>query len=63
MKKASKKNFTSILENIIKAYNEGDSDEKKVWVDWLNSSLNELLHNDFFGTEGQLDPRGDQRDE
>lgn len=28
----------------------------------LNRLLNDLLVEDFFGTEGQLDPRGDHRD-
>lgn len=28
----------------------------------LNIFLDDLLNNDFFGTEGQLDPRGDHRD-
>lgn len=29
---------------------------------WLNDSLDEMLEDDFFGTEGQCDPRGDHRD-
>lgn len=28
----------------------------------LNNFLDELLHDDFFGTEGQCDPRGEHRD-
>ena len=29
---------------------------------WMNEMLDDLLHEDFFGTEGQDDPRGDHRD-
>lgn len=28
---------------------------------WLNDKLDELRRDDFFGTEGQCDPRGDSR--
>lgn len=28
---------------------------------WLNKKLNTLHNADFFGTEGQCDPRGDHR--
>lgn len=28
---------------------------------WLNDKLDELLQDDAFGTEGQIDPRGDHR--
>ena len=31
-------------------------------VNMLNEALDSLLQMDFFGTEGQLDPRGDQRE-
>lgn len=62
-KKATKRNFNQILVNIQQQYEKADKDLKSEWVQWLNESLDELLHNDFFGTEGQLDPRGDNRDE
>jgi len=29
----------------------------------FNDMLDDLVSEDFFGTEGQLDPRGDQRDQ
>lgn len=38
-----------------------DDDRKEVASE-LNIMLDELLNQDFFGTEGQLDPRGDHRD-
>lgn len=62
MIKANNENFTSVLDNIGKRFKEANTEEKKEWVRWLNLGLDELLHEDFFGTEGQLDPRGDQRD-
>lgn len=36
--------------------------EKRETADWLNDKLDELLGDDAFGTEGQIDPRGDHRD-
>jgi hypothetical protein len=36
--------------------------EQKVIAAALNDALDQLLANDFFGTEGQTDPRGDWRD-
>lgn len=34
----------------------------KAFCNDLNNFLNTLLNDDAFGTEGQCDPRGDQRD-
>jgi len=62
MNKVKQKSFIKVLNKISKAFKETDKEEKKEWVKWLNQSLDELLHEDFFGTEGQNDPRGDQRD-
>ncbi len=33
----------------------------KANCDWLNKVLDDLTDEDAFGTEGQCDPRGDQR--
>lgn len=35
---------------------------KEELADWLNEKLDELYGDDAFGTEGQIDPRGDHRD-
>ncbi len=35
----------------------------EVYATGLQAMLTSLEDNDFFGTEGQCDPRGDQRDE
>lgn len=39
-----------------------DKNDAKIIVDAMNKMLDDLLSEDFFGTEGQLDPRGDWRD-
>lgn len=36
--------------------------QQKLLCNDLNALLDDLLTEDAFGTEGQLDPRGDQRD-
>jgi len=63
-KKVTKKNFTEVLLSIQQKFSEAGSEaEKKVWSDSVNKMLDKLRDEDFFGTEGQLDPRGDNRDE
>lgn len=62
MKKVTTKNFQEVLGVITKRFVEtNDKNEKKCWIDSVNDWLDELRDNDFFGTEGQLDPRGDNR--
>lgn len=39
-----------------------DPDAAEMFSEGLDSLLQELADNDCFGTEGQLDPRGDGRD-
>ena len=62
MKKTTLKNFHKVLDNIKQQFDHSDKEQKQVWVDEINNTLDNLLAEDFFGTEGQLDPRGDQRD-
>lgn len=40
-----------------------DRDELECWASDIDCMLDEMLGNDFFGTEGQSDPRGDRRDD
>jgi len=62
-KKATIHSFEKVMKNIIKMYNEEtNKDAKKLWVGDLNEMLDNMRDNDFFGTEGQCDPRGDNRD-
>jgi hypothetical protein len=58
-KRNAKKVLAGIEEFILKPSNPEDS---KHMLEAMNRMLDDLLTEDFFGTEGQLDPRGDQRD-
>lgn len=62
-KKVTVKNFEDVLDQLKKNFREEDLPGKKVYAEWLEEELNSLLETDFFGTEGQLDPRGDRRDD
>lgn len=44
------------LENLL-----DNDDDAEIIAEELETWLNDLLHDDFFGTEGQTDPRGDFR--
>lgn len=60
--KVKAQNLRKVLEKLADmALDEGET--CTIVCDALNEMLDELLENDFFGTEGQLDPRGDHRDE
>lgn len=39
-----------------------DADDRNVILDAFNTVLDELRASDFFGTEAQIDPRGDGRE-
>lgn len=39
-----------------------DEDDAEMWAVKLEKTLDSLHEDDFFGTEGQCDPRGDFRD-
>lgn len=41
---------------------ERDASARQAYCDSLNTFLDDLLSEDAFGTEGQLDPRGDHRE-
>lgn len=52
------------LSKVLKAIDEqmtGDKTSAKMFCDHFNLFLDDLDQDDFWGTEGQLDPRGDQR--
>lgn len=62
-KKATIKNFKQVTLNMIEMFEKQDNKQcKKFWVDSLNNMLDDMMSEDFFGTEGQCDPRGDNRD-
>lgn len=60
-KKCTAKNITQVLANLDQMANSNASDAK-ILAKHLNEMLDELRAMDFFGTEGQCDPRGDERD-
>lgn len=61
-KKVTKKNFDKVVDNFAtylkQTFKEGDKDFQ---INWLNDLLDDLASEDAFGTEGQNDPRGDNR--
>lgn len=60
-RKLTPRNFETVATEVIRQFQMGSKDERAVWVDAFNRMLDELLGEDFFGTEGQNDPRGDHR--
>ena len=62
-KKVTIKNFSEVMNNIKLLFEKSDEEGKEIWCSDLNEMLDNQLNDDFFGTEGQLDPRGDQRDD
>lgn len=58
-KKLTIKNARKVFDNIL----ELDNDILKDVLIEINGALNNLRDLDMFGTEGQLDPRGDRRED
>lgn len=56
----TQKRVSAVLDKINKM-SLADEADAKMFSGALELMLDELLHNDGFGTEGQNDPRGDQR--
>ena len=54
-------NFLEIMDVIKDAFINASPEDKEVWVNSVDGMFDELLCQDFFGTEGQCDPRGDRR--
>lgn len=57
----AQKNVVTVLRRLADSVAEGTVDAKRVG-ERLDDMLNDLMGMDEFGTEGQLDPRGDWRD-
>lgn len=51
-----------MLTRLIAFSNEGDNDSAKFIAEWLDDMFDDMAAEDFFGTEQQMDPRGDFRD-
>lgn len=63
-KKATPKNMGKVLRGLADYVEASEKEYPGTNGDFcasLNEFLDGLLDDDFFGTEGQLDPRGDQR--
>jgi hypothetical protein len=54
------KNLSKVLKNLTEFLDTDERAAKNFCMDF-NELLNYLLSMDFFGTEGQSDPRGDHR--
>lgn len=63
MKTIKRKNFNKVIDNIKEQFWNDEKEGQDVWLESINDMLDGLLGEDFFGTDGQQDPRGDQRDE
>lgn len=48
---------------LLMAQARGDKGDEKIIAESFNAMLDDLASDDFFGTEGQNDPRGDRRNE
>jgi hypothetical protein len=57
----TQQNLTTVLTRIIERVR-NDPDEAEVYSEAVEGILDSYRDNDFFGTEGQLDPRGDMRE-
>lgn len=62
MKKITPKNMKKVFNKLLE-FLEEDNISAKVFCEDFNIFLNELNSMDFFGTEGQCDPRGDHRND
>jgi hypothetical protein len=58
----SQRNIKTVLTRLIAFSEQADKESNIELSAQLDSMLDELKGNDFFGTEAQLDPRGDGRE-
>ncbi len=57
----TQRSVISVLEKI-KTQVQNSEEDAEVYAEELDIMLDALLQEDMFGTEGQTDPRGDQRE-
>ncbi len=63
-KKITAKNFDKVMENLKEFFHDdikGHKPSEKAFLGEFNDFLDNLRDDDCFGTEGQCDPRGDNR--
>ncbi len=61
-KRVTSRNLAKVMERLTAYALETTDESRQAFCDDLNRFLDDLSAQDAFGTEGQLDPRGDQRD-
>ena len=60
-KKVTSRNLPIVLQQLVAYGLSTQDEERQAFCHDLNDFLDELASQDAFGTEGQNDPRGDQR--
>ena len=60
-KRATAKNVVAVVRKLADLIESEPRDQLSMWARDINQFLDGLADQDAFGTEGQLDPRGDQR--
>lgn len=55
-------NYKKVLNNFISFMDSEDDSVKEILCNDIDEMLDKILMEDGFGTEGQLDPRGDHRE-
>ena len=61
IKQVTPDNFIIILDRIYELFDEGDYATKLDWCNDLNYMLESMLEDDFFGSDGINDPRGEYK--
>jgi hypothetical protein len=61
-KKATAKNVGDVLRRFAQLIESEPLEQRRLYARDVNTMLDSIADQDAFGTEGQLDPRGDQRD-
>lgn len=60
-KRMTRKNAETVLANV-HVFIKNNPEAGRRLIERMNALFDNALDDDLFGTEGQLDPRGDQRD-
>lgn len=64
-RKTSRTTLAKHLRNLAAFVDENSKDAPELMTElagWFNTKMDELYQADTFGTEGQVDPRGDHRE-
>jgi hypothetical protein len=63
VQKVSRKNYKKVFANLIRILDESSKEYVALFCGDFNRMLDDQLDQDFYGTEGQSDPRGDHRED